>query len=85
MSTRPIDSVFGVPERPRHAQLGAPISDIADHGNGDVPTLRYARGAGKVGSIEHRDVHHRSGANRLLGQFADARGRIGRSSGPAPR
>ena len=36
MSTSPIDSVFGVPERPGGARPEAPISDIANHRHADA-------------------------------------------------
>ena len=36
MSTSPIDSVFGVPERPGEARPEAPISDIANHRHADA-------------------------------------------------
>ena len=36
MSTRPIDSVFEVPQRPKHAYGGASIADIADHRHTDA-------------------------------------------------
>ena len=36
MSTRPIESVFEVPYRPKHAYRGASIADIADHRNADA-------------------------------------------------
>jgi hypothetical protein len=35
MSTSPVDSVFGVPERPGDARPDAPISDMANHRNAD--------------------------------------------------
>jgi hypothetical protein len=36
MSTKPIDSVFGVPERASDARPDAPISDIANHRTADA-------------------------------------------------
>ena len=36
MSTKPIDSVFGVPERASDARPDAPISEIANHWNADA-------------------------------------------------
>jgi hypothetical protein len=36
MSTSPIDSVFGIPERPRDARPEPPVSDIANHRNADA-------------------------------------------------
>jgi hypothetical protein len=36
MSTKPIDSVFGVPERASNSRPDAPISEIADHRNADA-------------------------------------------------
>ena len=44
MSTRPIDSVFGVPQRPSDAQPGAPIADMANHRNADAPGEAQASG-----------------------------------------
>lgn len=35
-TTSPIESVFGVPERPNDAHQDAPISDIANHRNADA-------------------------------------------------
>ena len=49
MSTRPIDSVFGVPERPSDAQPGAPISDIANHRNADAAEEPSAGNGSRVG------------------------------------
>ena len=44
MSTKPIDSVFAVPERPSGAPADAPISDIANHRSADPPHEGQAPG-----------------------------------------
>jgi prefoldin subunit 5 len=44
MSTTHVESVFGVPERPRHAHADAPISDIANHRNADAAEGAQAPG-----------------------------------------
>jgi len=44
MSTRPIDSVFGVPERPSDTQPAAPISATSNHRNADAPGEAQAPG-----------------------------------------
>ena len=44
MSTSPIDSVFGVPDRPRDARPDAPISDIANHRDAEAAEAAQAPG-----------------------------------------
>jgi hypothetical protein len=44
MSTSPIDSVFGVPERPSDGRSDPPISEIADHQNADAAEAARAPG-----------------------------------------
>ncbi len=55
MSTRPIDSVFEIPHRPRHAYRGASIADIADHRSADAADGLQAPGT----EIEwtHAELH----------------------------
>ena len=54
MSTRPIESVFEVPDRPKHAYRGAPIADIADH---RTPTRRRTQEPGTEIEWTHAELH----------------------------